>query len=358
MGKRRVGIAGIEHYHTPGWVQSLELFPDDLEIVALYDPNPERGEDLTPTYVDPHLAQRLDERYRGVPFETDFESFLRHDLDLALVTLPNTAAPEAMIRLAEAGVHMLVDKPGAPNAKAMAGVVEAARRNDVRIAAGFLRRYSRGFLQAREMIEQGRTGRLLATESVFVTSSPFVRGIDNPIFGRDLQGGGILLWLGVHDLDQLLWLTGERIVAVQAMSGQVNQSGIEVEDIMSMSLRYESGAIGTAHAAYVLPRTTTEGYIGIRGAKGSVTISVDGSVQWFGGGTAEDPVIEETQSYRTWAVPGYGAMAPAAITDLLAAIDEGRDPGANAQNLLDVLRVVDAAYASAELGNTVDVDWS
>lgn len=358
MIKRRVGIVGLEHYHVTGWVESLELFSNQLEIVALYDPDPALGETLAPTYFDPFLSPRLDERYRALPFLTDLDQLIaEHALDLALVTLPNVAAPAAIVKLAAAGVHMLVDKPGAANAPAAIEAFAVARQHGVKVATGLLRRYGRGWQQAREMLRQGRAGELLSTEVVFNTSSPAVRDPANHLFRRDLQGGGILLWLGIHDIDQLLWLTGERIVAVQAMSTSGARAGIDVEDTTSVSLAYANGAIGTLHCACVLPRSVSEGYLAVRGTSGSVSVAFDGSVHWIGSGSARDPVIEEELTYTNWAVPGYGAMAPALIDDLLGAIEEDREPLANGDALIAALRVIDAAYESAATGERVAVNW-
>ena len=118
------------------------------------------------------------------------------------------------------------------------------------------------------MIEAGRIGRVLSAEAVFNTSSPFVRDPDNFLFRRDLQGGGILIWLGVHDIDQLHWLSGQRIVDVQAIAANVNGAGIDVEDAISLSFRFEEGAVGTLQAAYVFPRTMSDGYVACEGRKG------------------------------------------------------------------------------------------
>ena len=51
----RVGVVGLAQYHVTGWVETLEGFPDELEIVALYDPDPERGRTLAPLHHDPSL---------------------------------------------------------------------------------------------------------------------------------------------------------------------------------------------------------------------------------------------------------------------------------------------------------------
>lgn len=359
MRKKRVGIAGIDHYHTTGWVDSLQAFDDRLEVVALYDSDPSRGATLAPSYYDPHLSAKLDERYRSVPFVTDLDELIdRHAIDIALVTLPNAVAPGAIAKLASAGIHLLVDKPAAANAPAAEAAFAVAKERGVRVATGLIRRYGRGWQHAKAMLDSGRAGKILSTEAVFNTSSPFVRDPANPIFRREMQGGGILLWLGVHDIDQLLWLTGERIVEVQAMAGQVNDSGIDVEDAISVTVRYEGGAIGTVHCAYVLPRTLSDGYLALRGSKGSVQVTFNGAVKWIGAGTPSDPVLEETLTYANYPAPGYGALAAAVIEDLLGAIDEDRETLANSDDLVAALRVIDAAYASAKSGERVTIDWN
>lgn len=359
MPKRRVAVVGLDHYHTTGWVESLELFSDELNIVAIYEPDRSLWQGLAPRFFDPHLSPVLHDRYRDTPFVDDLTTLItNYQPDIALVTLPNAAAPVAIETLAQAGVHMLVDKPGAANRAAAKHAIGIANEHTVKIAVGLLRRYGGGWRYAHQLHQEGRSGRLLSTESVFTTSSPFVRDPGNHIFSRELQGGGILLWLGIHDIDQLLWLTGERIVEVQAMSGQVNQAGIDVEDVMSLSFRYESGAIGTGYCAYVLPRTMSQGYVAVHGTNGSLSVQVDGSLKWIGAGNRKDPVREESLTYSMANLPGYGSMAPAIIRDLFQSIDEDRQPLANGDALIDALGVIDAAYESAATGQRVRVDWS
>lgn len=359
MAKRRVAVVGLDHYHTTGWVESLELFPEELEIVAIYEPDQTLWEGLAPRFFDPHLSPALHERHRKTPFVDQLDTLIaEYAPEIALVTLPNVAIPPAIETLANAGVHMLVDKPGAPNRSAAKRAFGIARERNVKVATGLLRRYGRGWQYAHQLCKEGRPGRLLSTETVFNTSSPFVRDPANHLFSNELQGGGILLWLGIHEIDQLLWLTGERIVDVQAVAGQVNEAGIDVEDAISLAFHYESGAIGTLHCAYVLPRTMSQGHLAIRGARGSISVQFDGSVKWIGPGDRDDPVREETHTYTSAPLPGYGSMAPAVIRDLLLAIDEDRQPLANGDALIDALGVVDAAYEAAATGERVRVDWS
>ena len=354
MASLRVAVVGLEHYHVTGWVESIELFRDRLKIVALYDPDAARGAVLAPSYHDPHLSPALAVAYRATPFYSDLDALLAREApDIALVTLPNIAIPRAVVRLAQAGIHVLVDKPGARTAAEAEPAFAAARQAGVKVAVGLGRRFSQGWRDAKAMIAQGRLGKLLTTEAIFTTSSVWVRHPNNPIFDRELSGGGILHWLGVHDIDQLLWQTGDEIVDVQAMTGATNGAPVDVEDAVSVGLRFASGALGTIHYAYALPRTGSDGYLAFRGELGSVKIAPDGRLTWFGAGTHGDPVTTQETVYTNRVVPGYGPMGAAVIADLLAAIDDDRDPLATGEDLVRALRVIDAAYASAREGRRI-----
>lgn len=356
VNRRRVAVIGLNHYHVTGWVESLAEFSERLEIVALSDPDPARGMRLTPDHVDPHLSRSLPPWAAEIPFFDDLDALLREARpEIAVVTLPNAAAPDAIARLGGAGVHLLVDKPGARTAAEAERAFSAAQTGGAKVAVALTRRHGRGWQDAKVMIEAGRLGALIATEAIFVASSVAVRDPANLIFNRSQMGGGVLHWLGVHDLDLLLWLTGEPIVEVQAMAGTIG-ADIEVENVLSMAMRYRSGAVGTAHFAYALPGPGGEGYLALRGANGSIRLEPDGTLTWTGPGTPGDPVTSQTTTYRTRDAPGYGAAGGAIIDDLLRAIDEDREPLATGEDMTAALRVIDAAYRSAAEGRRVRVE--
>ena len=185
------------------------------------------GRTLAPPHHDPSLRAGLGEQYRALPFETRLADLIeRHGIDIALVTLPNIDAPNAIEQLAHAGVHLVVDKPAARSAPEARRAFDAVRASGVRAVTGLTRRYSPAARRARELVAAGRLGRLVSGEAVFATSSVAVRDPQNLLFDPIRSGGGILSWLGIHDLDSLLWLTGEPVVEVSAMSGRVGDPGL------------------------------------------------------------------------------------------------------------------------------------
>ncbi|MGH2548953.1 MAG: Gfo/Idh/MocA family protein, partial [Thermomicrobiales bacterium] len=275
--------------------------------------------------------------------------------DLALITLPNIAIPSAVELIATAGIDLLIDKPGARTAGEGTSALAAIDATGVKAALGFNRRYGRAWQDAQRMVGEGKIGRLMATETVFTTSSVLVRDPSNRQFDLELMGGGILHWLGIHDLDLLPWLTGDSIAEVHAFMGTLGAANVDVEDVISMSMRYRSGAIGTIHYAYAFPRPGNEGYIALRGTGGSIRIQSNGVLTWIGPGTREDPLETLTSTYELAKAPGYGPLARACVADWLDAIANNRQPLATYADALNALRIVDAAYESARTGQTISL---
>ncbi|MFQ6099430.1 MAG: Gfo/Idh/MocA family protein, partial [Armatimonadota bacterium] len=193
------------------------------------------------------------------------------------------------------------------------------------------------------------------------TSQVSLRGPGHWLFKRSMSGGGILAWLGCHWIDLLSFLMDSRIVAVSAMIATRCGEAIDVEDTASIIMRFDNGCIGALRAGYALK--PFHGY-----DPSDLTITMEGSlgaISW---------VPERREGYRlrtghprfsgisrrtvqvSYDVP-KGAMgyAPELMEAFLDAIEHGREPPATAQHALHVLRVLEAAYRSADEHREVEV---
>ena len=354
MRPLRVVVVGLEHYHVTGWVRTLELLPDDLEIVALYDPDPDSGRRQAPRFVDPALPRALDDRYRGLPVETDLERVVeQHRPDVALVTLPDRDAPAAIERLGGAGIHLVVDKPAARSAHDARRAFAAARAGGARVVVGLTRRYSPAARAAKAFVSDGGLGRLVAGEGLFAAASVLARGPGNPLFDAQRSAGGVLAWLGVHDLDALPWLAGERVVEVQAMTARRATDDLAVEDVASVALRLAGGAIVTLHHAYALPARGYRAHIALRGLRASIELGLDEELTIVTRDQDGTGLREERRAFEVPDVPGYGASGLEAVRDLVAAIRENRDPAVTGEDLVRAVELIEAAYESARTGRVV-----
>lgn len=354
----RAVVLGLNHYHVTGWLASLRALDDDLDVMATYDPDPARKGSSGPAFTDPALPCSFPEWVREIPFESDLDRVIQqYAPDIALVTLPNDAASRAIAQVAKAGIHVLSDKPGGKTSQDVTAAFAVARQSGVRAAVALTRRYGRGWQDAKTLVESGALGRLLSTECVFVTSSVAVRGASNPIFDRERMGGGVLHWLGIHELDALMWLTGEPIVNVLARTANVGDDGIDVENVVTASIQYATGVIGTVHLAYALPRAGADGYIALRGTDGSLRITPDGSWTFMARGSVLEPLASQSSRYEFGPSTGYGAIGAVIVQDLLRAIRNDREPLVGGVAAANALSVVEAMYESSALGHQVEVKY-
>jgi predicted dehydrogenase len=356
-GRLRAVVVGLDHYHVTGWVETLGLVEDQVEIVGLSDPDPALAASLTPRFVDPSLPPALPAWFRDLPFETRPDRLVdRLRPDLALVTLPDRDAPAAIEQLARAGVHMLVDKPAARSAAEARQAFGAARAAGVKVVVGLTRRYSPAANAARAFVAEGRLGRLVTGEGIFAAASVAVRGPANPLFDPQRSAGGVLAWLGIHDLDCLPWLAGERVAEVSAMTARRGDDNLGVEDVASLALRLEGGAVVTLHHAYALPARGYRARVALRGRDASVELELDEAITILTPGGPAGGIREERRAFEVTEAAGYGAAGLAAVHDLLGAIADGHEPRATGDHLVAALEVLDAAYESAQTGRVVTVE--
>jgi UDP-N-acetylglucosamine 3-dehydrogenase len=167
---------------------------------------------------------------RPYPVHRSLDALLRERLDFAIVAVPTRAHAEATARLAEAGVHALVEKPLAGTVEEAGEVARACSEAGVRAAVGHVERYNAALCELRVRVRGGEIGRPL-----MVTTERM-----GPLAGRT-PDVGVAQDLGTHDLDLLHWLGDSPIeaVAAQAPPG----GGGSHEDVLTVTGHLASGLV-------------------------------------------------------------------------------------------------------------------
>jgi predicted dehydrogenase len=195
--------------------------------------------------VDPSPAAEPLAAAAGVPLFKSLEALLaterQHWPDGVVLATPNQLhVPHARVCM-QAGLSMLLEKPLAPTlAEGDALVAEAAQRG-ARILVGHHRAHSPIMAKAREVVQSGVLGRLVAVMGSATFLKPDHYYADAP-WRRELGAGPILLNM-VHEVHNLRMLCGE-IIAVQAFSSHATR-GFAVEDTVAINLRFANGTLGT-----------------------------------------------------------------------------------------------------------------
>ncbi|GAA1836229.1 Gfo/Idh/MocA family protein [Agromyces salentinus] len=183
---------------------------------------------------------------RGLPGYEDAGSMLAaEDLDAVVIANPNALHVDTALDCLEAGVAVLVEKPVAMAYAESRRLVAAVARLDGRLLVGHHRRHHPAVARARAAIQEGELGSVVAVGGIWSARKDDAYFAETSWHRR--PGAGVLLINVVHDLDLLRHLCGE-VAEVQAMTSS-HARGLEVEDTVSLSLRFESGAVGSLLAS-------------------------------------------------------------------------------------------------------------
>ncbi len=281
-------------------------------------------------------------------------------LDVVTICTPSGAHMEPAVAAAQAGKHVIVEKPLEITLKRCDRIIAACKKAGVVLSAIFPSRFHESSLLIKGAIEQGRFGRLTMGDAYvkwFRTQEYYDSGAWRGTWALD--GGGALMNQAIHSVDLLTWFLGP-VTEISAQTATLAHKRIEVEDVAVANLKFASGALGVLEA-------TTAAYPGalkrieVHGSEGSAAMVEEDIDVWeFAKKSRKDAAILKKMDGQT--ETGGGAADPAAIghhghtaqfKDVLAAIKNNRSPlidGAEGRRSVEIILGV---YKAAETGRRI-----
>ena len=211
-------------------------------------------------------ARRICDRMRT--YEDYREMLEAEQLDVISVASPNKFHAEHAIAALEHGAHVLLEKPPALSMKAIAEIKTAVKRSGRKLIVGFTHRFARGNQRIHQLLADGAIGPPFMIRIRLAHLGPYPGWAKSDWFySPTLAGGGALLDMGIHAIDQAIWQLGP-VKSVQAMARTLRKS-IKVEDNAVLLLEFARGkAMGYIEVGWTSP----SGFCGIEimGDKGSI----------------------------------------------------------------------------------------
>ena len=294
---------------------------------------------------------------------TDLGEMLKQkDIDIVIVSTPSGAHMDPAVAAANAGKHVVVEKPLEITLERCDRIIDACDKNNVKLCTIFPSRFGDANLTLKKAVEQGRFGRLTLGETTckwWRTQEYYDKGGWRGTWALD--GGGALMNQAIHNVDLLLWLMGP-VTHIMGLTAMLAHERIEVEDTAVACLRFRNGALG------VLQATTSvwPGYpktIAIHGDRGSAEIEQDDLLRWdFNPPSPDDDAIRARFAQKVGA--SGGAADPSAIshaghakqlTDFVQAIAAGREPLVDGREGRRAVEVILGVYQSGKTGAVVEV---
>ncbi len=190
-----------------------------------------------------------DDELAGYPVETELrEALKKHNPDAVIVANPTSLHLQTAVPAAEAGCHILLEKPISNSTEGLSRLESAVKKSGSKVLVAFQFRFHPGLMRAKQLISDGEIGRIISAHVHFGEYLPAWHPWEDYRQGyaaRADLGGGVVL-TQCHSLDYLPWLVG-KVKSVWGFTGKISDLEVDVEDTAEIGLRFESGALGSLH---------------------------------------------------------------------------------------------------------------
>jgi UDP-N-acetylglucosamine 3-dehydrogenase len=352
MNKIKVAIIGLRHLHPRSYMAHFEML-NELQVVAVAEQ-------------DESVCQEFAEDFKLKAYPSWKELFEQEKINLAAIFLPHVDCPDAALFAIGKGIHVLIEKPMTVDRVSAEKIVQTAKEQGVMVTTPYVWRYHPVVRDIKKLIDDGVLGQIIGCEGRCAAGklNRYIEGHAGWMLDAQKSGGGPMYNLGVHWIDLFGWLLGEPIVSAFGKNVKVNQE-YNIEDNSYAILTFKNGTILNLDISYTVPESypfSRDLYIGIRGTKGVI--------QWapaFEGEQDELFICSDHEAfkaaprqrrfYEIQPTKGYsGIMGLEYLKDIASAIQENKPAPISGADGVQVLKVVEAIYRSAELGRVVDVE--
>ena len=338
--KVRFAVAGCGRI-SKNHFEALKKHGDRAELVAVCDTEPEA------------LQSAMDQT--GAKGFASLSAMLESSsADVVVLATPSGLHASQAIQIAEAGRHVMTEKPMATRWEDGKRMVQACDRAGVRLFVVKQNRRNATLQLLKRAMDKERFGRIyMVTLNVF-WSRPQAYYDSAKWRGTWEFDGGAFMNQASHYVDLLDWLIGP-VESVQAYTATLARN-IEVEDTGVISIKWRSGALGSMNVTMLTYLKNLEGSITIIGEKGTVRlggVAVNDIQHWEFAELDEDDEKVKAANYETTSVYGFGH--PLYYDNVIQVMRGEVEPETDGREGLRSLELLIATYLSARDGRRVSL---
>ncbi len=213
-----IGVGAMGQNHA-------RVFSEISELVGVTDAVPEQAA---------KVASRL-----GTKAYTTVDDLL-DDVDAVSICTPTSFHYDSAMKAILKGKHLLVEKPFTGDSEKAAEICQVAERHGVTLASGFIERCNPIVSVAKETMESGKIGKIISLASRRVSSFP-----------ARIRDVGVVMDLGIHDVDVMRHITSSNVRSVYAVGGRF--ANPLFEDYANLLMEFENDAVGFVEVNWLTP---------------------------------------------------------------------------------------------------------
>jgi predicted dehydrogenase len=329
--KIRYAVVGL------GWIAQEAVLPafknatENSELTAFVSDDKTKCKELGERYNVAH-------HYSYKEYDRCLENGL---IDAVFIALPNSMHHEYAVRAAQAGIHVLCEKPFAVTSQECQDIISETKRNKVKLMVAYRLHFDQANLKAVEIAQSGRLGDLRIVESLFTMS---VEDEKNIRLDREL-GGGTLYDTGIYCLNAARSIFRAEPIAVSAFSIHGTQKRFdEVDEMTSAMMVFPGNRLATFTTSFGSASTSRYNIIGTKGV-----LEVDSA---FHHNSAIDHILHIDGQKKRKHFPARDQFGPELVHFSDAILHDTDLEASGREGLADV-RVIEALYASAREGRVI-----
>jgi predicted dehydrogenase len=326
----RIGILSLAHHHAESYAYQLQALPG-VHFLGVADEDRARAESFA--------------HFFGAKLYPSYETLLADQPDGVIVCAENVKHRALAELAAQAGVHVLCEKPLATTLEDGQAMLNACRQADVMLMTAFPMRFSAPVIEVKGLIERGGLGRVLACNTVNQGQMP--KRYRDWFVDKELAGGGSLFDHTVHLADILRWYLESEVVEVYAQTNRImHRDVVSVETAGLVMLTFEDGTFASIDCSWSRPDNyPTWGGLAMDIIGETGVINVDAFAQNLTSYSSRD----EPAAWQFWGSDANRAM----LAEFVTAFSDKRPPRVTGEDGYKAVEVAIAAYRSAELGEPV-----
>lgn len=333
MSKRvRFAVVGLGHIAQIAVLPAFKNAEEKCELTGFISDSPEKIKELSEQY---KVSNSWSYSEYG-------EALKSGKFDAVYIALPNDQHKEYVIKAAEAGVHVLCEKPMAMNSSEAREMIEAAKANKTKLMIAYRLHFEKANMTAVDWIKEGKIG----TPRVFNTSFTMqVR--EGNIRTQSEHGGGPLMDIGIYCINASRYLFQEEPIEVIAMAAKSSDPRFaDVEESVSAVLKYPNEKLATFACSFGAADT---GRYEVIGTEGSVTL--DPSYEYA---MPLQFKLKNKDGEQLNTIEKHDQFAPE-LLHLAECILENKEPRPSGLEGLNDMVIIDAIKESIESGREVQI---
>lgn len=319
MKNIRIGMVSFAHMHAVSYLRAL-CARDDVELAGIWDEQHHR--------VKPYCDEY------AIPFIEDIGDLFALSIDAVVICSENAKHAEFIKLAAMAGKHVLCEKPLGISEEEMLGMIEVCKQHGVQLMTAFPCRYSPAVIEAKQAIESGTIGEIIAIKGTNRGTMPSGWFLDG-----DQSGGGAVLDHTVHVMDLMHWFTGSVVEEVFAYTETLYHD-VEIDDAGMVHVRFRNGVFAVLDPSWSRSKsfpTWGDVTMQIIGTKG--VLELDAFAQ-------SNELYSDEASKAQWSYWG-DSMDVGLIDSFVTSLKEGKDVAITGEDGYRSARVALAAYRSS-----------